>query len=66
MVERRKDDKWVPASAAAAKAIHEKSQSACAIAARILPTCGSGKPDKTRLPPPTEFEKQAMRSLLGL
>jgi outer membrane biosynthesis protein TonB len=62
-VERRKGDVWVAASASASAAIHEKSESACALAARILPTCGAGK---QRTPRITQGQKQSMRKLLGL
>ena len=67
-VDRRKGEQWVPASPSAAKAVLEKSQSACSIAARILPTCGAPKsPDepKRRLPL-SDTEKNAMREFLGL
>ena len=64
VVERSKDGKWVEAPVTAARAIHEKSESICSLAARILPTCsGRGRARQVR---PTAAEKQAMRKFLGL
>ncbi|HLT37636.1 MAG TPA: methyltransferase, partial [Enhygromyxa sp.] len=66
VVEREKDGKWSAAAATAARAIHEKSQSVCALAAQILPTCGDAKKPKASRVKPTDAQKQAMRKFLGL